>query len=214
MNCASALISTLYQDALNDANSKTIRLTDALEITFGAAFSSKYFNEDGSGYPLIRIRDLKTHAPQIWTTERLPRDLVVQPGDTVAGMDAEFRPSFWLGSPALLNQRVFHARSRVGGGSAFAREVLRDPLAEIEGFKTGTTVAHLNKSDLESIEVKIPANIALDDFASKAEPLHLRIVASAQESRTLAELRDTLLPKLISGEIRVRDAERCVEDAV
>jgi type I restriction enzyme S subunit len=40
-----------------------------------------------------------------------------------------------------------------------------------------------------------------------------RIVAGIHESRTLAVLRDALLPKLISGELRVRDAERVVADA-
>lgn len=46
-----------------------------------------------------------------------------------------------------------------------------------------------------------------DEFARLAWPLHLRIAAAALESRTLAALRDTLLPKLISGEIRLKQAE-------
>jgi len=45
-------------------------------------------------------------------------------------------------------------------------------------------------------------------------PLVKKIIENSLESRTLAELRDRLLPKLMSGEIRVKDAEKMVEDAV
>jgi type I restriction enzyme S subunit len=44
-----------------------------------------------------------------------------------------------------------------------------------------------------------------------ARPLHARIVSNERESRTLAALRDALLPKLISGELRVKQAERFIE---
>ena len=44
------------------------------------------------------------------------------------------------------------------------------------------------------------------------QPCYDRIVACKQESRTLAAMRDTLLPKLISGELRVKDAERALTD--
>ena len=50
-------------------------------------------------------------------------------------------------------------------------------------------------------------------FSDLVMPLDLSIVANAHESRTLTALRDTLLPKLISGELRVKDAERIVETA-
>ena len=50
-------------------------------------------------------------------------------------------------------------------------------------------------------------------FDQLARQLYDRIVANECESRTLATLRDTLLPKLISGELRVRAAERLIEDA-
>jgi len=129
-------------------------------------------------------------------------------------MDAEFRPAFWLGEEALLNQRVMHARSRVGGGSPLCREAMRDPLALVESYKTGTTVAHLNKSDLTTLSVEIPSAEAVSSFESATAPLHERMIADAAENRTLVTLRDTLLPHLMSGKLRIRDAERIVEDAV
>jgi len=48
----------------------------------------------------------------------------------------------------------------------------------------------------------------MDAFDRVTPPLYLKVVERERESRTLAALRDALLPKLISGEIRVKDAER------
>jgi len=53
----------------------------------------------------------------------------------------------------------------------------------------------------------------LKAFGHLAEPWLAAIVRNALESRTLAQLRDTLLPKLISGELRIADAEKFVERA-
>ncbi|MET8028070.1 restriction endonuclease subunit S [Streptomyces avermitilis] len=209
---ADELIQVLYIAAQQEEGSREAPLLQALQVTFGAPFASSAFTDEGTGRPLIRIRDLKTQRPQVWTTQSLDKELVVAPGEVVAGMDAEFRPSFWLGAPALLNQRVLHAKSRVGGGAALAREALREPLAKVESYKTGTTVAHLNKSDLSALTVRIPGEAATSAFGSTAEPVMQRLVAAASESSTLAALRDTLLPQLMSGRLRVKDAEKIVED--
>jgi type I restriction enzyme S subunit len=210
---SSNLISTLYRYALARPDSMIVPMNDVVCFDFGLPFASDGFNSEQAGLPLLRIRDIKTFSPQIWTTERIAKDVVVDPGDVVAGMDAEFRPAFWLGMPALLNQRVLRGRSlRAEGGRSFVREVLRKPLSEIEGQKTATTVIHLNKRDLDLSSVEVPAPSALDAFERAAEPLRCRIVEVASESRCLTQLRDTLLPKLMTGEIRMRDAEMVVED--
>ena len=62
---------------------------------------------------------------------------------------------------------------------------------------------HLGKTDIDSIMLSFPTEAVLDVFAQLTEPLIDRIVANAAESRTLAVLRDKLLPKLVSGELRV-----------
>ncbi|MFR9788545.1 restriction endonuclease subunit S [Streptomyces sp. MB22_4] len=210
---ADELIRYLFIAARSEGDARELPLLDALRVTFGSPFESSGFSAEGVGRPLLRIRDLKTYAPQVWTTQSLEKELVVKPGDVVAGMDAEFRPTFWLGKPALLNQRVLHAQSRVGGGAALAREALREPLARVEGYKTGTTVAHLNKRDLSTLTVQVPSERATDGFEARAESLRGRLLAAAAESDVLAALRDTLLPQLMSGRLRVKDAEKIVEDA-
>jgi type I restriction enzyme S subunit len=51
-------------------------------------------------------------------------------------------------------------------------------------------------------------------FESEAMQLHRRIHVARKENRFLAELRDALLPKLMSGQVRIKDAEKVVEDAI
>ena len=118
-------------------------------------------------------------------------------------MDAEFRPTQWIGMPSLLNQRVcrVHARHR---SLAWTREALEGPLAFVEGHKSGTTVAHLNKRDREELKISVPPDAAGEWFDAVAQPLFDGITALAQESNDLAHTRDELLPLLMSGRIRVR----------
>ena len=60
----------------------------------------------------------------------------------------------------------------------------------------------------------IPDERVAEAFNRITEPLFNRIVANIHENRTLAELRNALLPKLMSGEIRVREGEKKVERIV
>lgn len=84
----------------------------------------------------------------------------------------------------------------------------------IESRASGTTFQEISKCNFRSIPVTIPADEVMKAFTERVEPLHRRMVNNLRVSRTLAAVRDALLPKLISGEIRVRDAERIVERAV
>ncbi len=59
--------------------------------------------------------------------------------------------------------------------------------------------------------MRAPDNV-LDEFCAMVHSLRLKEQASQCQSRTLAALRDTLLPKLISGELRVKDAERFLKE--
>lgn len=79
---------------------------DIADIVYGAPFKSSLFNESRLGYPLIRIRDLETFIPHYWTAEAHPKRTFIEPGDVIAGMDADFTPVLWLGEKAVLNQRV------------------------------------------------------------------------------------------------------------
>jgi type I restriction enzyme S subunit len=67
---------------------------------------------------------------------------------------------------------------------------------------------------LSPYPVAVPDDAVWQAFASLIEPLFQRIKANGTESRTLAQTRDLLLPKLMSGDLRVRDAEALVAEVV
>lgn len=198
----SELLTALYEQfqATNDLTE--CPLSEAVRFDFGQAFKGEYFQLPGLGMPLLRIRDLKTFKPQVWTTERLPGDIVIERGDVVVGMDAEFRATLWLGDPSLLNQRTLRARSH-SGGSAYTREVLRAPLADLERAKTGTTVIHLNKKDLDGATVRLLPAEAVATFDAQAEPLTDLMVAHSVEAARLRGLREQLLSDLLTGARRL-----------
>lgn len=202
-----------YQHAMQKPEPAPRPLLEVFAVQFGEAFKGENFSEPGSGRPLIRIRDLKTYTSQVWTTESRTKETLVTPGDVLVGMDAEFRPTTWLGEPGMLNQRVCRVKSKFGG-PAFVREALRKPLDTIENYKTGTTVIHLNKKDLEDNSINIPEADALRAFNESTESLYATRVALAKESRILSATRDVLLPQLMSGKLKIKQAEEIVASAV
>jgi len=77
-----------------------------------------------------------------------------------------------------------------------------------------SAIPGLNRSIALSCEISLPESAEIIWFTNIARPILKAIDQRENESRVLAELRDTLLPKLISGELRIRDAEEVVADAV
>jgi type I restriction enzyme S subunit len=172
-------------------------------VVYGAPFKSSLFNQQGKGLPLIRIRDLKTFKPQNWTEEVHPKGTKIHAGDLVVGMDAEFRPHFWLGQLGWLNQRVCLFKPKEGFSRLFVRETIRPNLEFYENSSVGTTVIHLGKGDIDTFKTILPDIKTSRIFTEITEPLIDRIISNSQENETVRSLRDTLLPKLISGELEV-----------
>jgi type I restriction enzyme S subunit len=81
---------------------------------------------------------------------------------------------------------------------------------------TGTSGSHqrVRAEDLLKMECRVPESSARRRYSETVRPLFDRIALNQKESLTLATLRDTLLPKLLSGEIRVKQAEKMVGEAV
>ena len=177
---------------------------EVTDVIFGAPFKSEIFNGEKVGMPLIRIRDLKTFNPQIFTTEINSKAEVVEAGDIVAGMDAEFRPCIWLGEKGLLNQRVCKFKqNRKSIHPFFVYATVEPHLAFYQNYKTGTTVSHLGKNDIDKIKIIVPSDKILFEFKQTIANGFDLLVLKHKERQQLIELRDALLPKLMSGEIRV-----------
>ena len=76
-------------------------------------------------------------------------------------------------------------------------------MAEIEGRATGTTFAEISKQNFRPIPLVLSTQDIMTAFSKQVAPLYAQITANLRQSRTLATLRDTLLPKLLSGELSV-----------
>jgi type I restriction enzyme, S subunit len=81
----------------------------------------------------------------------------------------------------------------------------------LEGMNSDSAVPGLNRSNVLALEVRVPAEAALRHFHEDVRPLFLLREGLSAESAALARLRDALLPKLMSGEVSVRDAAKTVE---
>ena len=83
----------------------------------------------------------------------------------------------------------------------------------VSGFATGTTVLALPKDTFDALQLIVPPQSARTKFEKIVTPMLARRTLIATENRYLRELRDTLLPKLISGELRIPDAEKFLAEA-
>lgn len=86
-------------------------------------------------------------------------------------------------------------------------------LAAIKSKAGGTTFAEISKKNFRTIPIVIPSEEAIGEFSGQADALFQMITNNVRANDLLAEIRDTLLPKLISGEIRIPDAESLAEEA-
>lgn len=77
-------------------------------------------------------------------------------------------------------------------------------MEEIKKFNDeGTVFGSISKSDFDALEVLIPSLELITEFEQVAKPINDKIITNCTRIHTLETLRDTLLPKLMSGEVRV-----------
>ena len=175
-----------------------------VKVVYGAPYKSAKFNDNGEGLPLIRIRDLKDCNPQFYTPEILPQTEYVNKGDIVAGMDAEFVPHIWKGNTGLLNQRVCKLiPQQTSISNLFVLYLMKPELEFVQSYKTGTTVSHLGKADIDKFVVVLPPLEVIEECSKLLDSILQRIKNLSAENSRLSLLRDTLLPRLMSGELEV-----------
>jgi type I restriction enzyme S subunit len=105
--------------------------------------------------------------------------------------------------PVAINQGFIALKCNDCASNFFMLNWCQTNMAEIESRATGTTFAEISKQNFRPICVVLPPKELVASFTSKVAPLYAQITANLLQSRTLATLRDTLLPKLLSGELSV-----------
>ena len=116
--------------------------------------------------------------------------------------------------PARVNQHVARIRAKAGVPARFlhlhlVRQETKDHLI---GFNAGATREAVTKGHLQRIQLVVPPSALLQAFDKNIDPIYARKESNLRQISTLFVLRDTLLPKLLSGEIRVAEAEKTVAE--
>jgi len=117
--------------------------------------------------------------------------------------------------PCAPNQGFIVVRPRDPTARWFLFHEMRSRIAEMQDRATGTTFRELSRGSFREMTLSIPAErasfVALDNAVA---PVHARASAAARESQSLTAFRDALLPELLSGRLRLKDAENVVEGAL
>jgi type I restriction enzyme S subunit len=200
------------------------RLGEHLDVARGLSYSGAGLADEGM--PLHNLDSIRAGGGysrkgiKHYTGDYAARHIVV-PGDVlVASVDLTWNFRV-VASPAripvrfgdgLFSQDLFAVRPKPG--SPLSRQFIYLMLlpgrlrSEIAGYANGTTVNRIPLEALQKPRFAVPPRELVEEVDAVVTPLFERAEAAEDESETLAELRDTLLPKLISGELRLREGKQ------
>lgn len=190
---------------------------DALgtEIICGKTPSTKKSEYYGGNTPFITIPDMHG-CVYIVSTERYLSDAGVAsqpkktlPPNTVCVSCIGTAGLVTLVSEESQSNQQINSIIPKEGISVYYIYLLMQTLAETINKlgQSGSTIVNLNKTQFGKIQVMIPSKRVLQDFDSLCRPLFDTILSNQKENINLSELRDTLLPKFMSGELDVSDID-------
>lgn len=172
---------------------------------------------DDEFLPVIKIAQLRagnTNGADKASTQIKPEYVVID-GDVLFSWSGSLEVEVWNGGRGALNQHLFKVTSNEVP-KWFYFFATRQHLSDFRAIAAGkaTTMGHIQRKHLTDARIAVASPESMKAFDRALAPLFDQMVSNAQQSRSLANLRGTLLPKLISGELRVPDAERIVGAAV
>ena len=227
-------ISDLFPDALDDDKKpvgwKRERIGINVIAKRGLSYKGAGLTDEANGIPLHNLNSVlegggyKNDGLKFYSGNYKPRH-IVQPGDLIVanteqGFDllligySALIPA-WVGKEGLFSHHIFKVEPRPA--SHLSRVWLHYTMSAswfgdaIRRFSNGTTVNMLPQDAFEIPEIVVPPSVLVRAFDEFVGPNLRRQEDAVSESRTLAQTRDLLLPKLMSGEIRLADAEMAVE---
>ena len=217
-----AEISDLFPDSFEDSELGEIpsgwevkELDEVAHFLNGLALQ-KFPPEDGAAtLPVIKIAQLKKGdsigADRCSTA--VPSDYVVRDGDVLFSWSGSLAVDIWCGGDGALNQHLFKVTSKTYGKWFFLQWV-KHHLPEFQEIAQGkaTTMGHIQRHHLSEAKALIPTPSLLAAMDSVFSPLLDRAFGLRKQSKHLAITRDAFLPKLISGEMRIPDAEKMLEE--
>jgi len=175
----------------------------------------KFPPSDRGSLPVIKIAQLRAGTTQ--GADRAAADLnpdyIIEDGDVLFSWSGSLECELWTGGKGALNQHLFKVTS-TDYPRWFFYYWIRRHLTDFRHIAAGkaTTMGHIQRHHLSEARISIPDQRLLGAADEFFAPMIAQIVQRRLESCALGTLRDTLLPKLISGERRVKDVERFVEE--
>lgn len=183
---------------------KVEKLFDVAKIIYGYPFNSDEFCDDSTLNPVVRIRDILDNHTDTYTSESCDEKYWINPNEMLIGMDGIFHMTLWTGARALQNQRTVRVTSKIKNLSNYYLYFSLYPqIKALEQMIVGTTVAHLGDKHLKKITILIPEDKILKMSYERFEPMMNRINSLQQQITNLTQQRDLLLPRLMSGKLKV-----------
>ena len=167
--------------------------------------------------PVIKIAQLRagnTNGADKASMQIKPEYVVVD-GDVLFSWSGSLEVEVWNGGRGALNQHLFKITSNEVP-KWFYFFATRHHLSDFRAIAAGkaTTMGHIQRKHLTDARIAVAPPESMKKLDAVIASQFDQLVSNAQQSRSLAQLRDALLPNLISGELRVPDAERIVGAAV
>ena len=163
------------------------------------------------GLPVLKIKELRQGCCDTSSelcSPNIKPDYVVHDGDVVFSWSGSLLVDFWCGGVCGLNQHLFKVTSsRYPKWFYYAWTAHYLSRFTAIAADKATTMGHIKREELAKAEVTIPDDASMERIGGLLRPIYDLIISNRVENRKLASLRDTLLPKLMSGEIDVSDIE-------
>jgi len=167
----------------------------------------KYPYKTGNPLHVIKIKELNngfTDSSDLCSAD-IPEQYIVHPGDVIFSWSGSLKVDIWKYGKGALNQHLFKVTS-CNYPKWFYYFWIKYHLPEFKMIaeSKATTMGHIQRRDLSNAIVLVPENQEINNMDNIMSPLIKKIEQNNAQILVLQKLRDTLLPKLISGEIRVK----------
>ncbi|WP_082166810.1 restriction endonuclease subunit S [Nocardiopsis sp. RV163] len=213
---AAELATTTYSHAVEKTpdHFTDTPLSSTAEFINGRAFTK---NPTGTGRMVIRIAEINSGPGNstVYNDIEAPEKHLANPGDILFAWSGSLTAQRWYRPQGIINQHIFKVVPKNDYPAWLAFELVKYKIADFQAIAAdkATTMGHIQRRHLDET-VPVPSLETISQLSSSLGPLWNRALVAEQEGLTLAELRDTLLPQLMSGKLRVKDAEKIVEDNV
>lgn len=190
-------------------NCKSGNLIDIANYTNGLAMQRFRPWDSEKGIPVLKIKELgqgKIDSSSDVCNKNIPNEYIVNDGDIIFSWSGTLMVNVWCGGLCGLNQHLFKVTSDKYPKwyYYFWTKYHLGKFIRIAKDKA-VTMGHIKRGDLETSEVLIPERETLLGLDKIISPILNQIIGIKCENNNLENLRDTLLPKLMSGELKIND---------